>query len=148
MSVWALLLRVLLSVALVLNGATGAAAAVRMQMPHGDGQTLAALAAEAPELSSDDVPPCHQQATEANGERHLGADDSALSGSKHSGSKHSTPDCCKSYSCNCVCAHATQTPLASAFLHVPLVDHSQNVRPLLPGHPAPALPHLNRPPIG
>jgi hypothetical protein len=143
MSVWALLLRVLLSVALVLNGATGAAAAVRMQMTHGDGQALAALAAESPELSSGDMPPCHQQTTEADGEAPLAAADPAPAGSKHS-----TPDCCKSSSCNCVCAHATQAPLASTFVHAPLVDRSQNVRPLLLGHPAPALPHLNRPPIG
>lgn len=143
MSVWALLLRVLLSVALVLNGAAGAAAAVRMQMPHGDGQALAAMAVESPELSSDDVPPCHQPATEADGEAPLAAADPAPAGSKHS-----TPDCCKSSSCNCVCAHATQAPLASTFVHAPLVDRSQNVRPLLLGHPAPALPHLNRPPIG
>lgn len=148
MSVWTILLRALLSVALVLNGATGAAAAVRMQMHHGDGELLAALAVEAPGLSSDDVPPCHQQATEASGERPLDADDSALSGSKHSGSKHSTPDCCKSSSCNCACVQAAQAPLASMFIHAVLADHSPSVRPLLPGHPSPALPHLIRPPIG
>lgn len=142
MSVWALLLRVLLSVALVLNGATGAAAAVHMQMPHDDGQALPTLVAESPESSSVDMP-CHHQATGTSDEAPLAAADPAPAGSKHS-----TPDCCKSSSCNCVCAHATQAPLASTFIHAPLVDRSQNVRPLLLGHPAPALPHLNRPPIG
>ena len=144
MSVWAILLRILLSVALVLNGATGAAAAVRMQMSHEDGQALAiaAVAVESPESSSDDMP-CHQQAIEADSKASLAADDSAPPGSKHP-----TPDCCKSSSCNCVCTHAAQAPLAFVFVHVPLVDHSLSVRALLPGHPSPALPHLIRPPIG
>ena len=146
MSVWAILLRILLSVALVLNGATGAAAAVRKQMYHEDGQSHAiaavALAVESPESSSDDMP-CHQQATEADSKASLAADDSAPPGSKHP-----TPDCCKSSSCNCVCTHAAQAPLAFVFVHVPLVDHNLSVRPLLLGHPSPALPHLIRPPIG
>lgn len=140
MSIRAILLRVLLSVALVLNGATGAAAAVHM--PHDDGRALAILAAETPEFSSADMP-CHQQATEAGGKAPLAADDSVPSESKHS-----TPDCCKSSSCNCDCVQAAQAPPASVFVHTLLVDHSQSVRPLLLGHPSPALPHLNRPPIG
>ena len=141
MSVWAILLRVLLSVALVLNGATGAAAAVRMHMPHDDGQTSTTLA-ESPESSSVDMP-CHHQATGASDEAPLAAADSSPSEPKHS-----TPDCCKSSSCNCVCVQAAQAPPASGFIHTLLVDHSQSVRPLLLGHPSPALPHLNRPPIG
>ena len=139
MSIRAILLRVLLSVALVLNGATGAAAAVHM--PHDDGQALATLVAETPEFSSADMP-CHHQATEVEGKASLAADDSAPSGSKQS-----TPDCCKSSSCNCDCMQAAQAPSA-VFIYSLLIDHSQSVRPLLLGHPSPALPHLNRPPIG
>lgn len=142
MSVRAILLRVLLSVALVLNGATGAAAAVHMQMPHEDGQILAPLVVEPPGLSSADMP-CHQQATETSGEAPLAAVDPAPSEPKHS-----TPDCCKSSSCNCVCMHAAQAPPAPMFIQTSLVDHSLSVGPLLPGHPSPALPHLIRPPIG
>lgn len=142
MSIWAILLRVLLSVALVLNGAMGAAAAVRMQMPHGDGQAVTALAAESPASAYSEMP-CHQQATENSDKAPLAAVDS-----EPSKSKHSSPDCCKSSSCNCACVQVAQAPLASVFVHALLVDHSHSVSPLLPGHPSPALPHLIRPPIG
>ena len=142
MSIRAILLRVLLSVSLVLNGATGAAAAVRMQMPHDDGQAFAALAAESPESASGEMP-CHQQATGTSDNAPLPAADP-----QPATSKHSTPDCCKSSGCNCACVQAAQTPLASMFIHAALVDHSRSVSPVLPGHPSPALPHLIRPPIG
>lgn len=142
MSVRAILLRVLLSVALVLNGATGAATAVHMPMPHDGGQAVAALAAESPKSSSDEMP-CHQQAIEAGGKAPLAAADPELSKSKHP-----VPDCCKSSSCNCACVQAAQASLASLFIHALLVDHSHGASPLLPGHPSPALPHLIRPPIG
>lgn len=142
MSVWAILLRVLLSVALVLNGATGASAVVRMQMPHEQGQAVAALAAEPPEPSSAEMP-CHRQASETGDKAPLAAvDPEPLK------SKHSAPDCCKSSSCNCACVQAAQAPLASVFVQALLVDHSHSVSPLSPGHPSPALPHLIRPPIG
>lgn len=142
MSVWAILLRILLSVALVLNGATAAAAAVRMQMSHEDGPAFAAVVVESPQPSSADMP-CHPQTSEADSKASVAADDSAPSKSKHV-----APDCCKSSSCNCVCAHAAQAPLAFVLVHAPLVDQDLSVRPLLTGHPSPALPHLIRPPIG
>lgn len=143
MSVRAILLRVLLSVALVLNGATGAAAAVHMQMPQQEDQAHAPRVAESPESSSADMP-CHQQqATGVSGKAPLAAADSVTPKPKHS-----TPDCCKSSSCNCVCMHAAQAPPAPMFIQTLLVDHSLSIGPLLPGHPSPALPHLIRPPIG
>jgi hypothetical protein len=142
MSVWAILLRILLSLALVLNGATGAAAAVRMHMSHEDGQALPIASMESPRSPSADMP-CHQQAAEADNKAALAADDSAPSGSRHA-----TLDCCKSSSCNCACAHATQTLLAGVFIHAALGHPDPGVGALLPGHPSPALPKLNRPPIG
>ena len=142
MSVWPILLRVLLSVALVLNGATGAAAAVRMQMSHAEGNTEAALAEESSDISAAEMP-CHDSASGGAHEDSAAAVDPAPEKAPHP-----TPDCCKSSSCNCACVHAAQAPPASAFITTLLADHSQSVRPLLLGHPSPALPHLNRPPIG
>jgi hypothetical protein len=141
MSIRAILLRVLLSVALVLNGATGAAAGVHMPMPHEDGQAVAAMAEGSPGSSSAGMP-CHQQETGIGGKASPAEADSSPSESAHS-----TPDCCKSSSCNCVCVHATQAPPASMFIQAVLVAHSRSGRLLLPGHPSPALPHLIRPPI-
>lgn len=139
MSVRAILLRVLLSVSLVLNGATGAAAAVRMQMPHDNAQAVAALAGESVESSPEEMP-CHQQAGEKA--PMAAADD------EPSKSNHSTADCCKSSSCNCACVQAAQAPLGSMFIQTLLVDQSHSVSPLSPGHPSPALSSLIRPPIG
>lgn len=142
MSVWAILLRVLLSLALVLNGATGAAAAVRMQMSHGNTHTSLTQSIESSKVSTADMP-CHHQVSGADSEAPETAVDPAPVKSKHP-----TPDCCKSSNCNCVCIQAAQAPPVSAFITTLLADHSQIVRPLLLGHPSPALPHLNRPPIG
>ena len=142
MSVWAILLRVLLSLALVLNGATGAAAAVRMQMSHGDAHMAEVPPVESPMASAADMP-CHQQASGVAAET-----SPVMADPDPAKSKHPTPDCCKSSSCNCVCVQAAQAPLTSVFVTTLLADHSQSVRLLLLGHPSPALPHLNRPPIG
>jgi len=142
MSVWSTILRVLLSVALVLNGASGAAAAVRMQMSHAEGHTEVVVAKESPDISAAEMP-CHHPASGVVHEASAATVDPALGKPQHP-----TPDCCKSSSCNCVCVQAAQAPLASVFITTLLADHSQCVRPLLLGHPSPALPHLNRPPIG
>ncbi|MGH8060403.1 MAG: CopL family metal-binding regulatory protein [Pseudoxanthomonas sp.] len=143
MSVWPTLLRVVLSVTLVLNGASGAAAAVRMPMSHAMGHTEAVLVVkESPDVSAATDMPCHQ----TNGA--VSEASVAVVDPTPAKSKHLAPDCCKSSSCNCVCVQAAQAPPASAFVTTLLADHSQSVRPLLLGHPSPALPHLNRPPIG
>jgi hypothetical protein len=142
MSFWQIILRVLLGVALVLNGASGAAAAVRMQMPHADGHAETTLTKESPDISAVDAP-CHQEAAAV-----VSKGQGAAADPEPAKPKPPSPECCKSSSCNCVCVQAAQAPPASAFIDTLLAGHSQSVRPLLLGHPAPALPHLNRPPIG
>lgn len=132
MSVWPILLRVFLSVALVLNGATGAFAATRMQMSH------AAPSHAAPMIMVDAVKktaaetPCHET-------------DPAPTPDP---SKHSSPDCCKSASCTCMCMQGFQAPPVYAVVPTVFMNHSQSVRPLSLGHTSPALPHPTRPPIG
>lgn len=135
MPVWSILLRVALSVALVLNGATGAFAATRMQMSH-DAPTITADAVEKAAVEA----PCH----EMSGMAHTSpATDLAPEPSKHAGS-----ECCKFASCTCMCMQGVQAPPAYAVMPIVLVNHNQSVRPLLLGHTSPALPHPNRPPIG
>ena len=135
MSVGSILLRVVLSVALVLNGATGAYAATGMQMSH----AAPLSAADAVERTAVETP-CH----EMSGMAHTSpATDPAP---EHS--KHPDPDCCKSASCTCMCMQGVQAPPIYAVAPIVLVNHSQSVRPLLLGHTSPALPHPTRPPIG
>ncbi|MBN8211297.1 MAG: CopL family metal-binding regulatory protein [Xanthomonadales bacterium] len=137
MSVWSILLRVLLSVALVLNSATGAFAATRMQMSH------AAPVSSVPAAERAAVEkPCH----EASGMSQVGP--TAATDPTPDPVKHPSPDCCKSASCTCMCMHGVQAPPVYAFIPTALVNHSQSIRPLLLGHISPALAHPTRPPIG
>ena len=63
MSVWPILLRVVLSVALVLNGATGAYASTSMQMPH----AAPVITADAVEKTAVEKP-CHEMSGMAHGD--------------------------------------------------------------------------------
>ena len=135
MSVWSILSRVVLSVALVLNGATGAYAATRMQMSHAE-PTTTTVAVEKTTVET----PCHEMSDMA----HV----SPAADPAPEPSKHPSPDCCKSASCTCMCMQGVQAPPVYGVVPTVLVNHSQSVRPLLLGHTSPALPHPNRPPIG
>ena len=137
MSVWSILLRVLLSIALVLNGATGAFAATGMQMSH----AVPVSSAPAAERTAVEKP-CHQ----AIGMAHVGP--TAATDPAPEPSKHPRPDCCKSAICTCRCVQGVRAPPIYAFVPTALVNHSQSVRPILLGHISPALPHPTRPPIG
>lgn len=135
MSAWSVLTRVILSIALVLNGAVGVYAATSMQMSHA---SAANTAHEVEKVSA--VAPCH----EASGMSHLGpAVDPAPKASEHS-----SVDCCKAASCTCMCVHGVQVPAVDAAMSTMFATHGQSLRPLLLGHSAPALPHPTRPPIG
>lgn len=131
------LIRVLLSVALILNGATQAM--VSVQMTHG-----AASIASMPEKKASSEMPCHQHEQAAAS---LTADPSAAPDSPPK-TKHPAPDCCKFGACRCACLHSAPAAVPMMIYTPALVDHSQSVLPIALGHVAPALPHLIRPPIG
>lgn len=145
MSFWSILLRVLLSLVLVLNGATSAAAATQMQMNH----TAAHTPSEAQANLSQAMPaemPCHHHdqtsTTVADSDSPIAAHPAPEK------SKHPAPDCCKSGTCNCACTHFTQATLPALTIPAPVLDGNRSVRRLTLAHAAPALPHLIRPPIG
>jgi hypothetical protein len=119
-----ILLRVLLSIALVFNGAATAFASAGM-----DGMAEAAAAAEA------DVPPCHDL-----------EQSSAPSTPEQGG--HAGSDCCESGMCRCACLHHVPVALVALTFVAPVLVHPDSVRPMSVGHATPALPHLIRPPIG
>lgn len=137
MSLWAVLLRVLLSIALILNGATTAMASV--QMTHG----FAPKAATPVKTASVEMP-CHQHQQAAS----VAADPSPAAPVSPPKSKHPAPDCCKSSACRCACMHSAPATMSMMIYTPAVVEHSQSVRPMALGHAAPALPHLIRPPIG
>jgi hypothetical protein len=133
----------LLSLVLVLNGATSAAAATHTQMNHDAAQT--AIATAASQASVEDMP-CHHHALASTTGAH---DDPPIATDPAPGkSKNPAPDCCKSGTCRCACTHLAQATLPALNIAAPVLDGTRSVRRLILAHAAPALPHLIRPPIG
>ena len=123
------LFRLLLSVALVLNGIGGAMAATRMHVE----QASTAEHVRTPESAGM---PCHED--QGTSERKTGA--------PHEQSP--APDCCTSGVCACACAHVSQVPLPALPSTESVPGRDLTVAHMSLGLAAPALPHLIRPPIG
>ena len=138
MAIWSNLLRVVLSIALVLNGIGGAVAATRM---HAD-QISAAEHTSSPKPANTAMP-CHQHQLSQAADGHTSAQSAPAAPEKSQ-----LPDCCESGICACACAHATQVVLLAPPGTVPILNRNLTVKPLPLAHAAPALPHLIRPPIG
>lgn len=139
------LLRLLLCVALVFNGATSAMASV--QMAHG-GMAGATEAVSQPAMADGQTTTesmtCHdQQATTAATEHVATAPTSMLHNVKHQSS-----DCCKSGVCRCTCVHHVQAAVPAMAFYASWFGHTDGVHSMPLGHAAPALPNLIRPPIG
>ena len=144
MTVLSVLLRVLLSISLILNGSGYAMAATHMQMGHGD------TAASAPKQASDSVfaaeLPCQQHHSGVSGPVAQLPDTTSDSATVKS--EHPSPDCCKSGACRCACVHQVQVAIPMGSLDGGVIEHAGVMQLLKQGHTAPALPHLIRPPIG
>ncbi|WP_140908517.1 CopL family metal-binding regulatory protein [Cognatiluteimonas lumbrici] len=122
------LFRLLLSVALVLNGIGGAMAATRMHVEQ-------ASTAEQVRMPASAGIPCHDEQGAAEGD----------AGAPHEESP--APDCCKSGLCACACAHVSQVPLPALPSTELVAGRDLAVAHMSLGHATPALPHLIRPPI-
>jgi hypothetical protein len=125
---WPLLLRLLLALALVFNGAGPAVAAVHAG--HMAAPSMVVPAAEA-EM------PCHE---------HHHAVDTDQPPAK--GGQPASPDCCESGACRCACVHSTPVAIMDPGVVASVIEHAESVRPMAPGHADAASPHLIRPPIG
>lgn len=137
MSFWPLLLRVLLSLTLLMNGVTSAMASVQMDMQHAS-QQAQVEASKAVVVNAHQS--CHDEA--ATPQKHAAKD-------KASGGDHGRDsDCCKSASCRCACLLSAQATVPVWSVPNSVAHHAHVVRPLPLGHAAPSLQHLIRPPIG
>lgn len=139
MKAWPTLLRVVLSVALILNGIGGAVAGARMQA----GQLAAPTAAPPAEATGSAEMSCH-----AHSGPQSSVHQASKAGSPASPGKVPVPDCCKSGVCACACAHVAQIALSTLQVTAPVLEHGLAVRRLSLTYATPALPHLIRPPIG
>ena len=128
-----LLLRLLLCLAIVVNGIGGAQATARMAVMHMPAVTTMTNEARG-------MPPCHHPATHAAA--------TASTGTHARASTAGHDDCCKDGRCDCPCAPSL--PQLAAALQVPVViaAATRDVAVPLPQHATPRLPHLIRPPIG
>lgn len=152
MSIGSVLLRLLLSLCLVLNGAAAAAASAQLPMvPH----TGEATTDSARPIASTEGIPCHGHhgamvaAMPVDGSMHgiPMQHDPAANTPQPTKPKHHTPDCCKSGTCRCACVHIAQVGVPALRIPDVALDHQRSVRALALGHAAPALPHPIRPPI-
>jgi len=139
---FALLLRFLLCISLILNGSGFAMASPHARMAHTDSMAMPVVS---PEATAATEPPCHT-------EQHSAVHASEVSDEAHDGSpadsKSPAPDCCASDTCQCACMHQAQAAIPLHALTHGIVEHTGGARMRKSGHPAPALPHLIRPPIG
>ena len=142
MSTRAILLRLLLCIALVFNGAASAMASVQMMQMHADGHEAASTPV-APMASAESEMPCHHDGQPAHSQD--AADAATATKDKQPGQ---SPDCCKSSTCTCACVHQAAAMVPMLAFHGVVSLHGSSVRPMTLGHPTPALPHLIRPPIG
>ena len=142
MSTRAILLRLLLCIALVFNGAASAMASVQMMQMHADGQGTASVTVP---TMADAKPamPCHH-----DGQASYSQDAAAAATPSKDQQPHQTPDCCKSSTCTCACVHQAAAMVPMLVFQGATLLHVGSVRSMTLGHPAPALPHLIRPPIG
>lgn len=137
MKTWPTLLRVLLSIALILNGIGGAVAATRMATGPASAEAMA-RAAEAPRVTDM---PCHPH-------HGVPASHGPGAGEPASPVKVPGPDCCKTGACTCACAQVAQVALSAFRLAAPVLEQSPAPRRLSLAYATPALPPLIRPPIG
>ena len=132
MSSRAILLRLMLCVALVFNGATSAMASVQMAQMHGQAGEMHVSASTVVEEAEPAVP-CHH-----DGSTHDGSTDIA----KPIKGEHPAPDCCKSSTCTCACVSHVAAVVPMAPFLTTAIAHASSVRPMALGHAAPPLPHL------
>jgi len=155
-TLFSLLLRVILCISLIANGAGVAQASARMQFEHAAHAAVIPMQATAVPVAAADassVPPCHRHAVTAPAVPSAPAvhavahvePGKAMPGAPSG--KKSDPDCCKGKTCTCACAHASCATTVSLFTHV-VPTHDVRVPALAVDHPQPRLPHLIRPPIG
>ena len=116
-----LVLRILLSLALVLNGTSGAWAL--------DASTAMV---KAPPAIADVAPPCHGHADEP---------DPAKPAPQPS-------DCCQTAACQCACAHLPAVAFLTAAVAKSPPMSSGSATVVVHRHATPPLPHQLRPPIG
>ena len=139
MSLWPLLLRIVLIVAVAFNGVAVAAVGSPMPMQHGEAQ---ASAPEPGKMSHSAG--CHETMAAALSQHEAPAGDLPEKPSKDSGDA----DCCKSGTCRCPGMQVTSWAVSVWTTEVAISHVSPPVQSMSLDYPAPVPGLLIRPPIG
>ncbi|MGY0799451.1 CopL family metal-binding regulatory protein [Lysobacter sp. A286] len=133
MSLQHLLLRVLLCIALILNGSGLAVAATQMQVQH-----ATTVASTTPDSAStpDEHTTCAEHSAPATA-----ATEAPL------GDHSAAADCCEGTACDVACPAGLLATLTVPVQEWRMAPHVLAARPALADHPAPALHDRYRPPI-
>jgi hypothetical protein len=134
-----IVLRVLLSAALILNGISSAVASAQMIGTANGAPATHAHAHEGAAAPGHAHGACHEHgaATSPDG-------DGPGAGAGHG--KHGT-DCCQAGMCACHCAQQAQVSFVPPVLASPQIAQAAGMRAMSSAHESPRLPHLIRPPI-
>jgi hypothetical protein len=141
MSLPSLLWRIVLSLALVLNGAGGVLASGHAGMETG----TRGMAADGRAHAADAAVPCHEGSAAPFADSVPGATTEAPSAPSHA--DHAGAACCDADGCHCVGLNAPVAGAPQAATETWLAPSAALDDVRLVVVPAPALPHLIRPPI-
>jgi hypothetical protein len=137
MSVFAVALRLLLSLLLILNGIGTANASIRMS----DAMAMTSAASSIASTAEEGAAPCldhHAVGTGAASE----VIEQALDRCVDPG-----PDCCGSSACACACTQSCGFAVPAIAQPAVVIARDPSIRSMRLGHAAPALARLIRPPI-
>lgn len=147
MSASNVVLRVLLSLILVLNGIWTAHASVQMPVSMAMPSNAQAIGAAGDTARSHCAGHASAMAANTHAAGHADAPAAASASRDPAGCDPAAPDCCKSSACWCACPQACASLIPSVPQAPLLAAHDRVAGALALAYPAPALPHLIRPPI-
>lgn len=133
------LLRILLSLSLVLNGSAYAVAGTQMQMGSMDTAASPAMAGHRMAMAQS---PCQQMPADSS------ATASADAAQDPAPATLPARDCSQAGMCSYACAQPAPAAAPAAGLRLAAVPHAQVASPARAAHVAPILQNLIRPPIG
>lgn len=139
MSFSSVLSRVVLSLVLVFNGASGAAASVHLNHV---GIAGVAVGPEREVVRAPEAGPCDEHQQTAT----VAVEAPAAALQSHAG--HPAADCCEGGTCQCACVHHAQAAILEVAFDTTAIAHADSGPAMVLGHVPPTLPHLIRPPIG
>ena len=144
MSLPSLMLRVLLVVALVLNGTGTALATAHVHATHADAARLASEARDAAVAAHEEAASCHDQGLPPRA-ADPATDPAPVPEAPIPGDPE---DCCDTTACGCACAHTATAAVLAPPSGWPVAARAPDP-PIAPTtHAEPSLPRLIRPPIG